>query len=317
MGMGWIQSLKTLSNLGLYRLNQNGAGMRTKLLAGMAIFGLFSTLTAAAVPSAVVDAVQAPVWVERAERRLPLAPGMQLENRDRLLTGRGARAVVKLADGSTVKFGENVNVAVNAMKQGKKGFFTAALDVSKGAFRLTTDIFRQRQNARLINIRAGTVTMGIRGTDVWGRSGDEKDIVCLFEGHVIASHPQAEPVELTEPLQYYAATKGQAPEAVASVDRVQLAKWALETELQYGLVTQQSGGRWALDFGRFDKDGELTLHDQLSAAGYAGRIRPVQVSGGYLYDLRLEKLLTEGDAQSLADKLVRDLQVAAPAIRRH
>lgn len=291
--------------------------MRTKLLAGMAIIGLFSTLTVAAVPDAVVDAVQAPVWVERAQRRLPLAPGMQLENRDRLLTGSGARAVVKLADGSTVKFGENVNVAVNAMKQGEQGFFAAALDVSKGAFRLTTDIFRKRQTPRAINIRAGTVTMGIRGTDVWGRSGDEKDVVCLFEGHVVASHPQAEPVELTEPMQYYAASKGQAPDAVASISREQFAKWALETELRYGAATQQSGGRWALNFGRFDKDGALTLHDQLSAAGYAGRIRPVQVSGGYLYDLRLEKLMTEGGAQLLADKLVRDLQVTAPAIRRY
>jgi hypothetical protein len=50
----------------------------------------------------------------------------------------------------------------------------------------------------------------------------------------------------------------------------------------------------------------LTLYDQLSAAGYAGRIRPVRSDGGYLYELRLEKLVTEREAQSLADKLARD-----------
>ena len=294
--------------------------MRTKLLAGTAVFGFFSTLTAAAVPDALVDAVQAPVWVERAERRLALAPGMPLENRDRVLTGSGARLIVKLADGSTVKLGENVNVRVNAMKQGEQGgqgFFTAALDVSKGAFRLSTDIFRKRQMQRSINIRAGMVTIGIRGTAVWGRSGNETDLVCLLEGHVVASHPMAEPTELTEPLQFYAANKGQAPVAVASVEPGELARWALETELQHGLATQQTDGRWTLNFGRFDKDGALTLHDQLSAAGYAGRIRPVLVSGGYLYELRLEKLVTGREAQLLADKLVRDLQFPVPAIRRY
>jgi hypothetical protein len=34
-------------------------------------------------------------------------------------------------------------LTVNAMKQEKNGSFSAALDVSKGAFRLTTDIFRK------------------------------------------------------------------------------------------------------------------------------------------------------------------------------
>jgi hypothetical protein len=242
---------------------------------------------------------------------------MQLENRDRVLTGSAARLIVQMADGSAVKFGENVNATVNAMKQGENGLFSAALDVSKGAFRLTTDIFQKFQRQRAINIRTGTVTIGIRGTDVWGRSNEEKDFVCLLEGHIVASHPLGEAVELTEPLQFYSADKGQAPGAVATVDKLQLAKWALETELQSGIATQQAGGRWGLSFGRLNEDGVLTLHDQLSAAGYAGRIRPVPVPGGYLYELRLEKLVTEREAQSLADKLARELNIPAPAIRRH
>ncbi|HSG22768.1 MAG TPA: FecR domain-containing protein, partial [Azonexus sp.] len=264
-----------------------------------------------------VETVQAPAWVERDGRRLALAPGMQLENRDRLLTGRGARAIVQLADGSAVKFGENVNAAVNAMKQGENGFFTAALDVSKGAFRLTTDVSQRSQRQRAINIRAGTLTVGIRGTDVSGRSNDENDSVCLLEGHVAVSHPLGEPSELAEPMQFLAADKGQAPAAIATANKVLLAKWALETELNDGVGTQQTGGRWALDFGRLDKDGALTLHDQLSVAGYAGRIRPVRAPGGYLYELRLKQLVTEREAQSLADKLARELNIPVPAISRH
>ena len=218
---------------------------------------------------------------------------------------------------SAVKFGENTHAAVNAMKQDKTGFFAAAVDVTKGSFRLTTDIFRKFQTQRAINIRTGTVTIGIRGTDVWGQSNAEKDFVCLLEGHIAVSHPLGEPTELTEPLQVYGADKGQPPGPVTSVDKVQLAKWALETELQAGVATQQTGGRWALVYGRFDQNGALTLHDQLSAAGYAGRIRPVRVSGGYLYELHLGQLVTERAAQSLADRLGRTLNLPAPVLRQH
>lgn len=291
--------------------------MRARARLGLVVFGLFSALTAAAAPDAVVEAVQAPAWVARGERRLPLAPGMQLENRDRVVTGSGARAIVQLADGSAVKFGENTHAAVNAMKQDKTGFFAAAVDVTKGSFRLTTDIFRKFQTQRAINIRTGTVTMSIRGTDVWGQSNAEKDFVCLLEGHVAVSHPLGEPTALTEPLQVYGADKGQPPGPVTSVDKVELAKWALETELREGVATQQTGGRWALVYGRFDQNGALTLHDQLSAAGYAGRIRPVRVSGGYRYELRLGQLVTERAAQSLADTLGRTLNLSAPALRQH
>jgi hypothetical protein len=298
--------------------------MRTKRLAGAIIFALFSTCTVAvfssaavAAPHAVVDAVQAPAWLERGERRIPLIPGMQLENRDRVLTGSGARAIVQLADGSAVKLGENVTVAVNAMKQDPQSGFSAALDVAKGAFRLTTDIFRKFQTQRAINVRTGTVTIGIRGTDLWGRSNDEKDFVCLIEGKISVSHPQGEPTVLDEPLQFYGADKGQAPGAVAFVDKVQLAIWSMETELQDRAGKQQAGGQWYLNFSRQDKDGVLDLHDRLSNAGYASRIKPVRAAGGYLYELSLDQLVSEGEAQALSNRLVRDLHVPVPAIRRH
>lgn len=291
--------------------------MRAKLGRVVAVLGLFSTLTAGAVPNALVDAVQAPAWVERGDRRLPLAPGMVLENRDRLLTGLGARAIIQLADGSAVKFGENVNVAVNAMRQGENGVFSAAFDVVKGAFRLTTNIFSKYQRQRAINVRAGTVTIGIRGTDLWGRSSQEKDFVCLIEGRISVSHPLAEPGELSEPLQFYCADQGQAPGPVAMVDPEQLAKWARETELRDEAPTQRPDGRWSLVFPRLDQDGVLALHDQLSAAGFAGRIRPIRVSRGYLYELRLGQLVSEQAAQGLADRLVRELHVSAPGILRH
>lgn len=295
--------------------------MRRRAGWGLLVLGMFAALTAAALPNALVETVQAPAWVERGERRLALAPGMQLENRDRLLTGSGARLVVLLADGSRVQLGENVKAAVNAMKQAKNGIFTAALDVGQGAFRLTTHEIGRLNNQRAINVRAGSVTSSLRDADIWGRTGAGKDFVCLFAGRVIASHLQGGAIELTEPRHCFGAEKDQAPGAIVAVESAKMALLALETEPQYGVATQRTGGRWALDFGRFDQDGALTLHDQLAAAGYAGRIRPVRVAGAYLYELRLEQLLTEREAQSLADKLARTFNKLgnnpAPAIDRH
>ena len=290
--------------------------MRAMLRSCLLIIGLFSALTASAVPNAVVDALQAPAWLERGERRLPLVPGMVLENRDRVLTGPGARAIIQLADGSAVKLGENVNVAVNALKQEKSGPFTAALDIAKGAFRLTTDIFRKYQTQRAINVRTGTVTIGIRGTDLWGRSDSERDFVCLLEGRIAVSHPMGEPTELSEPLQFYGADKGQAPGPVALVDQAQLAIWAQETELQSGAGVQQQGGRWGLRYGPFDKEDTLALYDQLNAAGYAAKIKPLRAAGGYVYHVRLGQLVTEREARALADKLARDLHVPAANLNR-
>jgi len=295
--------------------------MRAKLRSCLVVFGLLAAWTAGAVPNAVVDAVQAPAWVERGGRTLPLAPGMELHNRDRVLTGSGARAIVQLADGSAVKLGENVSVAVNAMQQGENGVFSAALDVAKGAFRLTTDLFRKYQTQRAINVRTGAVTIGIRGTDLWGRSNEEKDFVCLLEGKIAVSHPLGEPAELSEPLQFYGADKGQAPGPVAVADRAQVYQWALETELQYAAGTRQPDGRWTLRYGLFDEPETLALYDRFQAAGYAVKVRPVRADGGYLFEVRLGQLVSEREARGLADRLQRELQLPthlpAATISRH
>ncbi len=294
--------------------------MRTKLASVLAVLGLFSTLAAAAVPSAVVEVVQAPAWLERGERRIPLAPGMVLENRDRLLTGQGARAIVKLADGSAVKFGEGANVAVNALKtlnsRDESQIFTAALDLVKGAFRLTTGVFRQYTTQRAINVRTGVVTIGIRGTDLWGRSNDAQDLVCLIEGRISVNHPEGGAAELNQPLQFYTADKGQLPNPLGRVEPAQLMQWAQETELQTGGASLQADGRWSLRFARMEKDAVLGLYDQLTAAGYPVRIKPVLVDGVYWYELHLAKLVSQYAAQLLAERLVRELQTPTPAVRR-
>ncbi len=283
--------------------------MKTIANCVLLLFALCGLSTASAAPHAVIDAVQAPAWVERAAQRRPLSPGMVLENRDRLVTGRGGRIVVQLADGSAVKLGEEVLAGVNALQQSPQGLFNAAFDIARGAFRLTTDRFRRHTARRGVNVRVGTVTVGIRGTDVWGRSDSTQDLVCLLEGRVAVTHPLAELSELDQVGQTYVVAPGQAPQPLGMLTPEAIAPLASETELLAAGGTQRAGGRWQLNFGRYDQSTVLALYDRLQAAGYAVRIRPVRAGADYRYELRLPHLVSGDDARQVADRLLQHLHV--------
>lgn len=286
--------------------------VRTWLAAGVLAWGSL----AQAAGYAVVDAIQAPAWVERSDQRRALVPGMELKNQDRLITGPGGRAVVQLADGSAVKVGENAKMGLNALGRREGGVFTAALDVAAGAFRLTTDLFHKHQSRRAINVRAGTVTAGIRGTDLWGKSDGERDVICLLEGRIVVSHPLGEAAELSEPLQYYGADRGKAPGPVAFVGQDQLAVWAAETELQAGAGTLSRGGRWAVALATVDSEAAaLDLYDRAVAIGYGPKIRPVRAGQEpYRYEIRVGQIPSQAQAKLIAARLARELALEAPQV---
>lgn len=274
-----------------------------------AIFGICAALTATAAPHARVDTVQAPAWVERGGQRVPLEPGMALENRDRVLTGAEARVVMQFADGSVFKLGERSELLVNAM-QHSKGRFSGGLDLKSGDLRLVSHDFREAPVKRAINVRFGDVTAAVRSeADLTGSAEEAREAVALRDGKALLSHPAgAEPVELNVPLQVFEVKRGEAP-TVYSIDRFQGAVWALRTQPFYDGGTQERQGQWLLRFGVFDKETVLNYYDRLRGAGFAPRIVPVSEAGRYLYELRLVRLVTEREAHSLAARLADTLHV--------
>ena len=186
-----------------------------------------------AAPQAVVDAVQAPAWRDRDGRAEALAPGMEVQSRDRIRTGEGSRVYLRLADGSTVKLGENGTLLAERLGPGDSKFFSAALDVAKGAFRFTTDKLR-KLSQRDVTIRVATVTAGIRGTDIWGKTEPERDFVCLLEGRITVSHKDGDTREMNEALTFYVAPRNQPPKGVEAADPETVRKWAAETEIAAG-----------------------------------------------------------------------------------
>ena len=283
-----------------------------------ALLGLAAT-QAVAAPAAVVEGVQMPAWVERAEvgaiRRTPLAPGAELRGGDEVRTGSGARLYIKLAEGSLVKLGENASLRLLEIAPDRGGIFRAALNVLEGAFRFTTDLLA-KERRRDVQIRVATVTAGIRGTDLWGKSAPEREIVCLIEGKIEVGAEGETPVLMDQPRQFYQRLKGET-QPVGLVDATQLAQWARETEIAEGRGAARSGGQWKLTLAlAATQRAALEVYDRLRDAGYAAEILPVKSKEGHDYLVRLSRLASKADAEALAERLRGTAGVEAPTVSR-
>jgi len=270
---------------------------------------------AAALPAAVIEGVQMPAWVARDSRLEPLAPGMELRAGDELRTGGGARLLVRFGEGSRVKLGADARLALSEIEPDAGGIFKSAMKVLEGAFRFTTDALVKTRR-RDVRITVRQVTAGIRGTDLWGRSTEAKQIICLIEGRIEVSPEKENAIEMDQPRQFYVRENG-VSQPVGFIAPEQLAKWAAETEIAQGAGAAVAGGRWKLTLASADNQAAaLAVYDALRAAGYAARILPVKTQGGYAYQVRIADLASRADAEALAARLRGMPGVAAPAISR-
>ena len=281
--------------------------MKRMLAIVFAALAALGAVQAQGAPAAVVEGVQMPAWVERTVtggmRRIPLAPGMALRRGDEVKTGAGSRLYIKLAEGSLVKLGENASLKLLDLQTERAGLFRAALNVLEGAFRFTTDVLA-RERRREVSIRVATVTAGIRGTDLWGKSDRaDRQTVCLIEGKVEVGAEGEAPVTMDQERQFYRRDKGQTM-PLGFVEPVQLAQWALETEIADGQGAARRGGKWRLTLASAGTQSEaLAVYDQLRTAGYAAEIHPVKAGEKRVYVVRISRLPTKADAEALAAQL--------------
>lgn len=267
----------------------------------LALLFSVASLQAAAQPAAVVDGVQMPAWLERDGKRTPLAPGMELRAGDRIATGEDSRVLVKLAEGSVVKLGENGRLVFSEMQPGKD-LFKAALQVLEGAFRFTTELVGKGRK-REVSVRVAQVTAGIRGTDFWGRSRGDRQIVCLIEGAIDVGADGEQAVRMDKPLQFYQRDKGKT-QPIGSVDPNQLAQWGRETEIAEGKGAARRGGRFSVQLAEADNRGAvLPVHEKARAAGYPAQIAQRKEGDKIIYTVRIRQLATRAEAQALANQL--------------
>jgi len=283
--------------------------MKTLLFALLLGIASFQTL---AQPAAVIDGVQMPAWLERDGKRTPLAPGMELRAGDRVTTGDGSRVLVKLAEGSVVKLGENGRLVFSEMQPGKD-LFKATLQILEGAFRFTTELVGKGKK-REVSVRVSQVTAGIRGTDFWGRSRDDRQIVCLIEGAIDVGADGEQAVRLDKPLQFYQRDKGKT-QPVGNVDPAQIAQWGRETEIEEGKGAARRGGRFSVVLAEADnRAAVLPVHEKAREAGYPSQIAQRKEGEKIVYAVRIRQLASRAEAQALADQLKGKLGVKEPRV---
>jgi len=279
-----------------------------------ALLMLAAQLAPAAASNAVVEAVQMPAWVERGKLTIPLAPGMELRDQDRLRTGANSKLLLKMREGSLVRLGENATLVLEQMAEGRDRVFDAAMKVLQGAFRFTTGVL-QAHRRRNISITIDTVTAGVRGTDVWGKAAADKDIVCLIEGRIEVRRGQEQPFQMDRPLSFYVAPKGAPALPVAPVAPKQLRIWSAETQIAPGAGAARRGGKWKVIAASAGTRAQaLKVNDALRAAGYAAEIRQRMRANKRIYEVRLTQLPSKADAEALAASIRGRMGVTAPKV---
>jgi hypothetical protein len=254
-----------------------------------------------------VEAVQWPAWVVRNGNRFPVQAGEELQASDRLLTGRRARLTLRLSDGSAVKVGEQAEVGLDALSR-KDGVLEAAIEVGKGAFRFTTGLFARVLGKREVQVKVSTLTIGVRGTDLWGKA-DGGGLVLLIEGRISVAQAGGEAQEIATPLEYVTAPSGQ-PAVRKTAEPVQVAEWAKETELDPARPVGRNAGRHAATIVVAENEAEaLAMRETLRAEGYPVRLRPLE---GERIALRVERLSSVREATALAAEAKSRLGAARP-----
>jgi len=254
-----------------------------------------------------VEAVQYPAWLDRGGYSVPLTPGTPLRESDTLRTGPNARVQLELSEGSTVRLGENARFTVEKVED--RGIFRSVMHVAYGAFRFTTSALGLGHK-RQIDIRVRTVTAGIRGTDVWGKSTDARDLVCLLEGKISVQADQREPVTLDQPRDFYQRAREGEPQ-VGRVDEEQVRTWSKETEIEPGGAAARRGGRWSVIVSKFyNRSQALALSRELRARGYPAEVDAV----GDVQRVRILGLADEAAARAVMANIRGVPGVAIPSI---
>jgi hypothetical protein len=276
--------------------------MMRRLLAAVFLVLVAAPACAASGSVLTVESVLSPAWVERANgRREPLAAGMALASKEKVHTGDGGRALLRLAEGSAVKLGESAMLGVDDLAHkddAKGGVVAATLDVVRGAFRFTTGLLSKSSSQRDVRVKVNAITAGIRGTDVWGKSAGDRDIVCLLEGRITVSHGAAQ-FSMQDPNSFYIAPRSGPAQPPSPVSPAQVKEWSDETEIFARTGAVRAGGTFAVVVGSGDERTAIALRDKLRDSGFPA----ISAGTGEASEVRIEALSDGTEAAALAERL--------------
>lgn len=277
--------------------------------------------TAVAAPGnppvgSAVSAVQSPAWLVHGGRTMPLKPGMQVGGGDTLRTAAGGRVYISLPEHSTVKLGENTEFATPTMQMAhdpQGSMFKSVLHVLKGVFRFTTSLIGKSER-RQVDIQVGTATIGLRGTDVWGRAGADGALVALLEGKISMDMPGHATMMMEQPMHYMTmATGGTDMKMNMPVTQDNVADWAAQTDVAAGNGVLTDDGKWVVALVSSTSDSDaVRLMKKLADAGYPSEDVTVMVKGEAWHRLVIRQVASLKDAKALAAKVAKVSPLMSP-----
>jgi len=151
---------------------------------------------------------------------------------------------------------------------------------------------------RELDIRVRTATIGIRGTDVWGKTEAERDFVVLLEGRIEIERG-GNTYALDQPQSLFMAPRDAEPLPVGPVDGADLARWAAETEPAPGSGVLAEDGRFRLHLVALPEAYQATrLVERLAADGLPAAQAEAQVEGRTWQRVYVDGYASRADAEA-------------------
>lgn len=263
----------------------------------------------------VIAAVQSPAWLVHGTVTTPIKPGLTVGDGDTLRTGAGGRVYVDLPEHSRVKLGENTEFqtpAMDMMKDPQGSMFKGVLHILKGVFRFTTSLIGKSER-REVNIQVGVATIGIRGTDVWGRAGTDGSLVALLEGKAQMDMPGHATMMMDQPMHYNMMPAAGEMQMNQTVTPANVADWAAQTDVAEGKGVLSADGRWTVSLASSTNPAETErMIKQLADAGYPAEETTATVKGREWHRLVIMKAATHQDALAIAASLSKQYPFMSP-----
>lgn len=290
--------------------------------------------------AAVVEGVQMPVWVEQDGIKMPLAPGIPLQNSNIVTTGAGGRVQLKLEEGSTLKLGENAHMLLDnlAPSRGFNQDFRIAVAVNQGAFRLTSSTITKKTvikkklkkgtkkitkrevleaSPRIVSVQLGSINASAVGGDIWGKANEKRDLVALFRGSVVVAHDDASQTTLTRNKTFVDALDGGSLNQTRNASASDIASWKRETDLTAGHGVASKKGLWKVSVGTFREGAEAeALRSKIADEGYAVELAPANISGRTQTRVQVPHFKTSVDAQAIAQRIRKEFDLDTVTVIR-
>lgn len=142
-----------------------------------------STWAADTIKNPTITRMIGEVNILRGKSFIRASMGMPLQRGDEVRTSRRGKIYIDFPDNSRVKLGNFARFQVRDWQE-NEGIFSSILRVSQGAFRYTAGLLRAGLKQRNTELSTRTAVLGVRGTDFWGRVGQDNTFFLLLEGSV-------------------------------------------------------------------------------------------------------------------------------------